>query len=450
MKNMIKGMVLGALVGISGVAHAETASTNTGLQSEVAALKARLVELESKQNDTWLNERRTEEVKNLVQEVLADADTRASLLASGMNAGYDKGFFISSDDGAFLLKINTQTQMRYIFNSRDHRLAAPGAAFDKDEFGFQLRRVKLAFKGHVGSPKITYAIGLQTHRNTENIDLDHAYFGYKLMDNVTIYAGEGKAPFLREETTSSKRQLAVERSLVNEVFTAGRVQGVWTNIEVDDRTKLAIAITDGANSGEAPGPKDFHNDATDFAFTARIDLLLAGEWKQMKDFSAWSGEGQAVFVGLAIHHEVGESGDGQAAAAGFDDFTAWTIDGSIESEGLNVFAAIVGVNTNNIGGATDTDTLGILVQSGFMLIPDKLEPFIRWEHIDPDISHDVNLVTVGANYYLNQHNAKFTTDLVWALNSLANVGGSSGLGLLADTAINRNQLSLRAQFQLVF
>ena len=42
------------------------------MQRELAALKARIAELEASQNDTWLSERRAEEVKQLIHEVLSD------------------------------------------------------------------------------------------------------------------------------------------------------------------------------------------------------------------------------------------------------------------------------------------------------------------------------------------------------------------------------------------
>ncbi len=456
------------LMSVGGWVYAD--GDRPDLQEEVATLKARLAELEARQNQSWLNTRRSEEVKALIHEVLADADSRASLLSDGAMAGHDgKGFFLSAPDGSFLLRFGGQFQVRYMYNSRETS-ATPMAGFDEEEFGFQLRRVKLLFSGHIGSPRITYAVGLQTDRDTETVQLDHGFIGYRVADNVTVYAGESKAPFLREETTSSSRQLAVERSLMNEVFTAGRIQGIWAVVDTDDHTRLTVAFTDGANSGEAGGTKDFHNDAADYAFTARVDLRLAGEWAQMKDFSAWSGEQQAVFVGAAVHYEIGETGDGQTSASlpgtlpapstphplnpfgpavGYDDFLAWTIDGSIESNGLGIFAAVTGLHINAVNGANDIDAYGLMVQAGVFVIPNRLEPFARWEWIEADTSHDVNVLTFGANYYLTGHDAKFTADLVWALNSLDNLN-SSGLGLLADNTGEADQVALRAQFQLLF
>ena len=442
----------GLLIGITSSVFAQTPTTSGDLQAELAVMKARLAELEARQNDTWLNQRRTEEVKALIHDVLDDANTRASLLASGAVAGHDgKHFFLASQDGGFVLNVSGQVQVRYIYNSRESN-AAPALGFDEEEFGFQLRRAKLLFKGHVGtSERFIYAVGLQTDRDDETIELDKAYFGYRVTDTVIVYGGEDKAPFLREELVSSSRQLTVERSLVNETFTAGRVQGVWATIEVDDHTKAAVAFTDGINSGEAGGTKDFHNDVVDFAFTARADMRLAGEWEQMKDFTAWSGQQQAVFVGAAVHYEIGETGDSQGApfVRVYDEFLSWTVDGLLKSNGVSLFASLTGTHFNAIRGVDDLNRYGVVVQGAFMLIPDKLEPFLRWEWIDPDTMHQVNLVTLGANYYLNKHNAKFTADLVWAVNAL-NDFNSSGLGLLPDNLGEDDQVAVRAQFQLLF
>ena len=59
-----------------------TADTDGDLKSRLERAEARLAELETKQSQSWLEGQRVEEVKRLVREVLADADTRASLLES--------------------------------------------------------------------------------------------------------------------------------------------------------------------------------------------------------------------------------------------------------------------------------------------------------------------------------------------------------------------------------
>lgn len=470
-------MALGGslMLGLAGAATADTASGDADLRAELEALRARIGELEAKQNDTWLSQRRAEEVKALVSEVLADADTRSSFANTAMVAGHDdKGFFLASEDGNFLLRSTGYIQFRYIYNDRDGAdHVTPGAPNNDDrEFGFEIRRAKIGFEGHIGTPKITYVLVIAADRNTETIFLDQAQIGYQWMDGVWIYGGEAKGPFLREELVSAKHLLAVERSLVNEFFTIGRIQGVWANIDVNDYTKLALSVNDGFNSGEAGDDSDGHaearkrfdSDASDVGLTARLDVRLAGNWEQWDDFSAWSDEETAIFLGAAIHYELEESGDGQTSSVlssgdAYNNILIWTVDGSVECNGCNVFGSFSGASVNGAGlraggePTPNTTHYGALIQGGYMVIPDRLEPFVRYEWLDPDESHDVNLVTVGANYYIKKHKAKFTADLVFVLNSLDDVPdfvGTSGLGLLQDNPEEDGQIVLRTQFQLVY
>src|SRR3990170_4976070 len=60
---------------------------NKSLTAELQEMKARLDRVEAERSDTWLDERRAEEVKALIADVLSDAETRASLLDEGITAG---------------------------------------------------------------------------------------------------------------------------------------------------------------------------------------------------------------------------------------------------------------------------------------------------------------------------------------------------------------------------
>lgn len=183
----------------------------------------------------------------------------------------------------------------------------------------------------------------------------------------------------------------------------------------------------------------------------------------MDDFASWSGEPFAAFAGFGLHYEVAETGDGQTSGATastgpYDSFLIWTFDGSIETNGLNIYAAILAMHTqataaNLVPG--DMDNYGFIVQGGYMVIPDKLEPFLRYELVSVDgAPDDVNIITLGANYYWRSHALKFSTDVVVALDPLtsANTLGTSfsGAGLLTDNPTSGNQVAVRAQLQLLF
>ncbi|MHC4103126.1 MAG: hypothetical protein ACYSW1_19845, partial [Planctomycetota bacterium] len=102
------------------------------LSGTVAELRATITDMNAEQEEDWLTEQRANEIRDLVQDVLADADTRASLLQDGMTAGWDKGFFLGSADGNWLLKIGGQIQVRYAASFQDK---APDG--EDERYGFE-------------------------------------------------------------------------------------------------------------------------------------------------------------------------------------------------------------------------------------------------------------------------------------------------------------------------
>jgi hypothetical protein len=494
------------LMGIAGVAHADATPFDSDLRTELEAVKAQLAELKAAQDDQWLDQRRAEEVKTLIRDVLADADTRASLLENGMTAGHNGSrFFLASDNGGFLMEIGGMIQMRYIYSNQDRTPETDPdddeivvtTVDDENEFGFEIARAKIRFDGHIADPRFQYRVQLIADPGNNTASWDEIVISYEWSDGVTLWIGEDKAPFLREEMTLPQHLLAVDRSYMNEVFTMGVVQGVGVVIDGDTVMDVPIMahvmINDGywsgdgatavnpltqsgssqipvdedglplvddddftLNFGSSSSGKNFDRDRSDFAITARIDAKLAGDWGDMADYSSW-GDETAAFVGAAIHWEIGETGD----SAFNNNFLTWTVDGSVECHGWGLAAAIVGHHTDlehpNQVLAQDSDLYGYLVQGSYMIPNSSVEPFVRWEHLDFDNSlsdvfgnsyDDVDLLTFGANCYFNGHAAKATLDLVWALDALPL--SSSQLGLQADDPHGEDQIVLRAQLQLVF
>lgn len=479
------GIGLGLTPAMSADDLADLRNRLEKVEQDNQQLRAEVSKLRNDDSNHWLNEKRAQEVRSLVEEVLADADSRASLLQEGLTAGHQSGaFYIGSQDGRFLLQIGGLLQARYLYN---HRGNAPGGndQFDTDESGFDMSRIRLEVAGYIGDPRFTFAIRFGPDREDAEVLGEKAVVGYHPSDVFSFYAGDDKAGFLREETTSPAMQLAVERSLMAEVFTVGYVQGIWATWQADENIQLYASINDGVRSGEQdnefnsafivapPGDgdlgaihKSFFLDRTDIAATFRIDWKIDGQWSQYQDFAAWSGEPFAAFLGAAVHLELGETGSsgGGGASGSNDNFLLWTVDGSIEREGFNFFGAIAGLHTD-LESEDDLNMYGVVLQAGYMIIPDKLEPFARVEWIDLDGrnttgKNDIIIVTVGANYYLIRHQAKITADVMWVANNLP---GSSVLGLQDNqdfdqtlghlglrSSTDYNQWVLRVQFQLLF
>ncbi len=477
LKKVLVGLGLVFSAVYVSTASAQTV-TNEQLIKEVNALKAELRELRANQSDARMSEAYANEVRALVREVLADAETRDAMSGSALTAGHDGKFFLASSDNKFRLNIEGQIQFRYIAGFAD-------GGSDEGETGFAIRRSKLKFSGHVGDPKFKYEIQLEVDRDDNDVLGDTIVVGYQLTDDLYIYWGETKAPFLREEMTSSKRQLAVERSYVNEIFTLDVVQGVFAKYEVNESVLIRGAFHDGSQSGDVFGStnsrfndltdsliaiggdgidpdaadgKDFENDETDFAVVARVDWLIEGSWKQWKDFTSFPGEERFITIGAAVDYEAGETG----SAAMTDDILAWTIDGAFEQDGINLYAAYVGVDIDRDSGSTKIghNPMAILVQGGYnydLGNGESIEPFARWEYINfdvpaasltPGFDDEVNIYTFGLNWYHRKHKSKFTIDTVIATEPLPD--GQSGLGLQSDGAFADDQVSIRAQYQLLF
>src|SRR5690606_9104085 len=120
--------------------------------------------------------------------------------------------------------------------------------------------------------------------------------------------GQFKDVTFHEESTSSSRQIAVERSLVNELLGGGDtffVQGaglLWKQ----DKLKGLLAFTDGAGSANS----DFNNEGA-YGVAGRIDALVMGEDdSSMADFTALGTEERTTRIGAGFHY----TGDGSARA----------------------------------------------------------------------------------------------------------------------------------------
>ncbi len=111
--------------------------TNADLQARLEAAEARISELSAATNANWLNDARADEIRGLVHDVLADADSRASLQGSSSTAGYNNGFTITNADGSMQMKINGLLQVRWIWDDVDNRVDGAGAAIDNSEWGLK-------------------------------------------------------------------------------------------------------------------------------------------------------------------------------------------------------------------------------------------------------------------------------------------------------------------------
>lgn len=467
-------LLLFMLVGFafSGMAAASRPSQNPSaeVQREIEALKAEIRQYANETSDQRVDADRRMEIRSIVADVLADAEARTSFQDDAVIRGWNKGFRLESPDGNFLLKIGGQLQIRFVMNrANGYATATPtgstvivngtrqpgGAAY---EWGLENRRVKLQFEGHVVDPTWTYRIkGAFERVAGGTMLLENAWIAKSLGNGIKIKVGQFKPAFMREEMVSSSKQLAVDRSLVNEYFNQGNSQGIeiswknedfklsgWTGDGLGSRY-LGPARTNGQNT-----PWD--QTATSYSFATRGEWKMAGAWAQFKDMSSRRGSEAGAMIGLAAAIQRANQNIPANGAVSLGITTDFTVDVS----GASFFVSGTWANVAAGGGGGTNNPWGVTIQGGYFVMED-VEAFARYEYMDYDLQAQINPktarfsgFTLGSNWFLTPA-VKFTADWTYNFDSLA-AGGfqSNGIGLRPDRSGEVGQWALRAQLQLLF
>ncbi|MGE5607669.1 MAG: porin, partial [Bacillota bacterium] len=282
----LSGPAIIATLGLSGLAVAdELQPLDSSREVRLRQLETRVRELEAQEASSLADKAAT------IEAILRDAERRSTFLANSeeASAGYDDGFYIRS--GSFEFRPSIFTIFRNTTSWVDHPLN-PNREEGFDN-GFELRRVELEFEGTVFSPQLWYDFVWKVPSNGGEPVLDEAFATYGFADTPwALKAGQFKDHVYQEETVSSKRQLAAERSILNELLMGGcfdRVQGVAV-LYGDLNTPLHAegSFHDGAASFNTPftdTPTDSAANAH-FGITGRLDWKIMGDWKNYRNFSA--------------------------------------------------------------------------------------------------------------------------------------------------------------------
>lgn len=389
-------------------------------------------------------------------EMKADAALRTSNL-NGSNSG-----LILADGGDTSVKLGGFAQFRYINNFRDNPPNATTGSFHDSGYtnGFEATRTRLEVTGNIMSKALTFKVDSDFNKSG-GASLKDAWGQYALDNGVKIKWGQFKLPVLREELVSDVNQLAIDRSIVNTLFTQDRSQGIQAAYE-QDQWRIMGAFSDGAGTLNTPYTSSAESD---YAFSARGEFKWGDDWKRFADFTSWRGQSNAGLVGVAAHYQH----SGNTASVGTNapkaDLIEYTADFSFEGNGWNAFAAFVGrhLDPSNDTGSSDQsfDDFGLVLQGG-VFVNDQVELFARYDgvFIDSDYGSGnddtFNTVAAGVNYYVfAQSNAfKISADLQYfpdKVSKNALVSGASGSNNNALQFDSKgDQFAIRLQVQLVF
>jgi hypothetical protein len=395
------GFFAGTTLAIGGVAFG---ADQTNYASEIADLKAQIASMKASQGDAWLTEQRAAEIRGIVTDVLADAETRSSLQGSGAGAGYDGGFFMSSADGNYSMKVNVLQQIRWSFNDND---SSVGGA-EQQSFGFENKRTRLTFSGNMVDSSWSYKVAYYFGASNDvegyagaNGNLADAWVSKDFGNGFAMYVGQFRLPFGAEYGLDAGNLQFTDYSVAASLLGPGSGQGIMFGYSADMfRVSGAYVNSLGqVNQAWTAGSPD-----SDWAFAARAEFKLAGNWANFNDAQSWKGEEFSAVIGGGMSIQR-------------DDTTAttpWsgTIDATIGFGGANLAGAFF-YSDDDAGSETQGFTV-----SGGVFVSDDIELVARFENLEVDNGPELNTLTGGANWYFAKNTAKLGVEVGYAFDAI--------------------------------
>ncbi|MFG0300375.1 MAG: hypothetical protein ACF8K1_12305 [Phycisphaerales bacterium JB047] len=417
---------------------------------------------------------------------------RASSLRAQPDSRHEPAWFVDRADNSSL-RLSVLTQTRYTLSNRESGFTPTD---NTATIGFSMPRTQVAMEGNIVSSQFNYKVSFdfgdaELSRGRGNAPalagstgtpmLLDAYAQYNFSgkrEGYYLKFGQFQSIVNTEEAVDSSMQLAIDRSMISELFGPGYTQGIAVG-RVLESYAWEISVNDG---GRFIGKRESDNTAfnsgneSDLGVSGRFDWKIKGDWQQFSDFTSWRGSNEAAKLGAGFIYQFnGQTNPGinsppfLAVMTDSGQYVTWTVDYQYENDGWNFFAAYTGmwVDFEFAGGTLGSWHNGLLAQGGWF-ISESSELYARAEvfWIDKDYRNGFGLpngyihrlLTVGVNKYLipESHAAKLSADFSYAFDSLSvlSVGPDSMVlpdpGVTGFLGLTDEEFVFRMQLQLLF
>jgi regulator of replication initiation timing len=396
--------------------------------SQIEELKKQIEEIQ-RQNQQQIEElqRKIEQLESTrtadqeqLEKIKAEQEKDAEAWYRKFKAGYDKGFFLKSDDGNFSMRFRLGTQVQFSVNDTT----------DKDvATNFNIRRLRLIWNGNAFRPWFNYYLQLSGDNNG-NIQLLDAFFDAAYNTQIFPRAGQWKVPFNRERLTSGSELQLVERSIVNAEFDYDRDRGAAIYGLLGNYVTYGGGVFNGtSNNGTSVDSNLLYAGRIMFtpccgklqygtsSFPIKGDYRIEPNFGKRYPLIAF-GAAAATIPGLNIDRK---SADGNIDSR-FEELGITTGDVTSITADVNFKYTIFSVEGEYDGRWIQPDQSGIgtaydqgfRIQGGIFLLPHYIELAGRWAYIDFDNVASLNpdedpltkewQVTPGINFYLSGDN----------------------------------------------
>ncbi|MBI2082868.1 MAG: hypothetical protein HYT76_04800 [Deltaproteobacteria bacterium] len=289
-----------------------------------------------------------------------------------VDGGYDKGFYLLSDDKNFKFKFNIQIQPR-------HEYVAKEAALDTNSFG--LSRMRTYFTGHSFSPKFKYTLTVEFNKGA---DVRDAHVNFELADYFKVRIGRFYIPINREDVYSSVGLHLVDTSIVWSHFTVNRDYGLQISGKIVKPLDYAVFIANGGGNNPAKAGQNLNKE---MLVGARLQSVIMGTIPSYQGDYDMS-ESPNIGLGGTLLFDFGADQETE----GFSTFVEQSIDpledkilrgdldGSFTWHGFSLMSQWQ-LAYNTVFRTIDH---GVMVQNGMFIIPKRVEVAGRWASVFPD------------------------------------------------------------------
>lgn len=346
------------------------------------------------------------------------------------------GFELKTRDGKFGMQIQHRLQLRYAypFDSDPRSLSD----LDQNQSSFMVRRARLKVGGHAYWPWLNYYMQYDW---TQPILRDF-YLNLSKFSWAQIRLGRGKVLWNDERVTSSGQQQFANRSIVNDIFTVDRQQGVQIFGRLFPGTWHDFTYYAGVFAGQGVGERD--NDDANMMYTGRLqwnflgreppfsqsDIILSQQPVASVAFAAMTNISQCTAFETDARSCRNLPGFPDPATAGATSPGQFRLDQMMEEfrfrwRGLSItheFHWKQVVDTKKAEGdpTRQTNLMGSYAAVGFFphvllpAIPKQLEIAGRYAFVDPNVdrSNDIEQErTIAVNWFFAGHANKLTFEV---------------------------------------
>jgi hypothetical protein len=312
----------------------------------------------------------------------------APVAKAGDQYGYNEGFFLSSADDDFSVKLNALFQGEYFGTILD------GAA-QPNTSTFNVPFARMFFGGHAFGPEWSYMLSFDMSGGFTFLDY---YVNWMHCEALNVRIGNAKVPFGREFLTPEHLRQFADTS-INTVALVGREVGVtfWGSL-ADKMVDYWIGVTNGRANGTGSGAAQVADNDIDFRYTARLTYHAMGHHGFTMSDMAMSEEPQLAISAGGYWNKLDTDANGS-----FDNTFGGSADVVYAMHGFSFFGEWLMFQAE--AAAADVTNHGFLGQAGYFFNKET-EFAARVAFLKPDVGGETIKPGAVLNWYLHGHNAK--------------------------------------------